>query len=384
MRKASTIILTWIPLLIILLLPNKQACAEQYYTAKEFQRVKNQLIGKTVIIEGKYKEYWGASSPYISLVSVLELKFYLPRSGKLLSNSKSKLDINGTKLLNRVSNVLLTVRVKATSTAPLLELLSIVKIADDIERFEKRLKVVIDKDPNDARGRFSVASEAREWAHRYKNKKLTDWSLLQDRDTLKKREAMLKPSEIKAWIRLADQYIGKLDDKANAIAILDRVFNDSKNNETRQILTKKLKTLGAYYYKGNWMLYHQFKHLEGYIKRVKDGRSNWIRKERAEFEDAIALDSKRKFPFIIKADPVYLADAKQGKVTRGMRTFQVVHLKVNNKAIGFPDHLDRTRLAIRGNLRVYDQWTYKSGLRFYYVDGHLFRWFNEKIPYPEK
>jgi hypothetical protein len=375
-------------LLILLVCTPSFAQGEKIYTPPEFFKQLNNLVDKQVKLDAKYYEMWGEDKlKHFKIVSFKELKFYLPPKGKLRERLNRNTDINGIKIFGKKSNVEISVRIykpRPGERTPYLFLTSVVKTADDIDRFRLQLDTVIEKDPNDIIGRFKVAISARKWARKYQIEALTQWSLTQDLSTLQQREKTLKKDDSQGWIQLAEFHLSKLKNKNRAIQIFGAVYDSNKDPKIKIALTKKLEALDAYFYNGRWIPFHDFKAAEGFIERKSKDQSRWITKERAEFDDSITADKKRSFPFLVKADSVYVGDASVGRISKGMRPFQVVKLFIDKNEIGFPQQIDRSRLAVGSNVRVYAQWVYDNGLRFYFVDGHLFAWNTKKTPYPTK
>lgn len=372
---------------IPLLLPS-QACAEKIYTPTELKKELPKLINQKIQVDAKFYEIWGEpQSRYIKVLLEPELKFYLPNQTTAIRKALDKgLDAKGQKLVEKQSNVIITAKIYPPrgGPSPFLFLISIEKTDDDETRFSKQLTAVINKNSKDIDGRLRITFRARNWARVYNNKALKDWAIDQDRGTLEVNATLLKPTDSKGWVELAEKYESILQDRPAAIALLDGAYAKEKDKAFRDALAKKLESIEAYYYNGQWVGYRDFKALEGFIERQQGRKKVWIKKERAEFEDVINKDKQRSFPFIIKADQTYMADALKGRISKGMRPFQLVKLKWNGKALGFPDHVDRSRINVGVNTRIYDQWIYKNGHRFYFVDGHLFSWPDAKTPYPTK
>lgn len=364
------------------------AHAEKIYTPTELKKNLSSLVNKKIKVDAKFYEIWGEpQNRYVKVLLEPELKFYLPNQTVKVRQALDKgLDIKGQKLLEKQSNVLITAKIypPRNGPTPFLFLIAIEKTDDDEARFSKQLDAVIKANKNNIDGRLNITFRARNWARIYNNKALKEWAIERDRDTLELNATLLKSNDSKGWIALAEKYDSILNDRPGAIALLDGAYGKETDKSFREALGKKLESIEAYYYNGQWVGFRDFKAMEGFIERLQGRKKVWIKKERAEFEDMINKDKKRSFPFIIKADQTYMADAQKGRITKGMRPFQLVKLKWNGKELGFPDHVDRSRVNVGVNTRVYDQWIYKNGHRFYFVDGHLFSWPDAKTPYPTK
>lgn len=372
---------------LVFLAPS-QVFGEKIYTPTELKKELPKLINKKIKVDAKFYEIWGEpQNRYVKVLLEPELKFYLPNQSTAIRKALDKgVDSKGKKLVEKQSNVIITATIypPRNGPSPFLFLISIEKTDDDEARFAKQLGAVTKVNNNDIQGRLRITFRARNWARIYNNKALKEWAIEQDRQTLEINASLLKPKDSKGWLELADKYESILKDRPGAIALLDGAYAKVKDEAFRKILGKKLESIEAYYYNGQWVGYRDFKTFEGFIERQQGRKKVWIKKERAEFEDVINKDRKRSFPFIIKADQTYIADALKGVISKGMRPFQLVKLKWNGKELGFPDHVDRTRINVGVNTRIYDQWIYKNGQRFYFVDGHLFNWPDAKTPYPKK
>ncbi|MDF1660491.1 MAG: hypothetical protein P1V97_01880 [Planctomycetota bacterium] len=371
-----------------LLLVPSQVFAEKIYTPTELKKELPKLINKKIRVDAKFYEIWGEpQSRYVKVLLEPELKFYLPNQTVAIRKSLDKgLDVKGQKLTEKSSNVIITAKIypPRNGPSPFLFLISIEKTDDDETRFSKQLTTVINADAKNITARLNVTFRARNWARVYNNKSLKDWAVDQDRGTLELNATLLKSKDSKGWIELADKYDSILQDRPGAISLLDGAYEKEKDKAFRDALSKKLESIEAYYYNGQWVGFRDYKAMEGFIERLQGRKKIWIKKERAEFEDVINKDRKRSFPFIIKADQTYMADALKGRISKGMRPFQLVKLKWNGKELGFPDHVDRSRINVGVNTRIYDQWIFNNGQRFYFVDGHLFSWPDAKTPYPKK
>lgn len=346
----------------------------------------SELLGKTVRVEAKFKECWGGK--YVSLVAHSELKFYVAPSSKIAERVKRDLDSNGKPLVNETSNVEIVGSVVRnqgfpTSQKIVLRLDEIRRIADDVPRFEARLAAT----DRSAEKMHDVAAAARRWARIYKSQALQQWAIELDRKSLEKRAAALKPDDVEGWIKLADDTLRLLEDRPLAIRRLDTCFRalDSEDDKRRKAIARKLESLKAYFYEGQWIGYDEFKRREGFVERKQGGEMVWIRRERAEFEDLIAKDLERTVASLIKMDAYLKNQAEKGRIVLSMRPTHVTQIVLGDTPLGLPAEVDRVRRTADNKVeRVYVQWIYPGNRRFYFVDGRLFAKRTPNDPWPDK
>jgi len=351
--------------------------------------------GKKLRVDGKFKECWGGN---VYLLGI-NLKLYVAPESKLaksLTGTPPK-DTAGRKLTNKVSNVLVTGRIVDNSGgaerfAPrqiVFIVEELVKTLDDQGRFGSLVARVKKQNPADFKGIHEVARQARLWAMKYGNGKLQSWANKRDREALELHGKTIAASDFKRFEDLAELYIRKLGDKSAAIKVLDRVNRKSKEPVQKARTKARLEALEAYYYRGRWIPYLEYKKVEGYLERTAGKAKIWVRPERAEFLDVVAGDEprrKRGDPPTPRIETQLARKARKGQIVDGMRRSHLVAVaKKDGGTLGFPSFVDRTLIvAGAGRRYVYDQWIYPDGRRFYLVNDSLFKRFEAKAALPKK
>lgn len=345
---------------------------------------------------------WGAKEGKVVELSNVKFKDYFDPNVRLvkLPSDKLRLDANThSALANNLSGF-------KTATGPLdrkgrsnvrivgvarddsqhghiIEVTDVTRLPDDIEVFKKRAEGL---PGNDADARMKLADEAKKRAETFGQDDLRDWSKTIYDGALDIRKGALTKGDVAAAIDVALKYrdLAGLPNKAIALLgeiVLDASIDQAERAKASAVLENDLK---AILHRDKWISKEEFKAALGYIQR-KDGagQNQWVRRERVEFEQAVAKQRE-----VNKNDPnlrkmlgsEYETAAGDGRPTIGMLKQELVR----TKGYGFPDLVDRFTEKSQGNNDLtWDQWVMSDGSRFYFMNGILFEWKKKDVAWPK-
>lgn len=339
--------------------------------------------GKTVELTNvKFKEYY---SPYVKLVKLPNDKLRLDANAHAeladaLAGFKTKtgpLDKKGR------SNVRVVGVAHDDSNGHYIDVSDVTKIADDIDIFKKRGEALA---ADDADGRIKLADEARKRAETYAEDDLKEWARATYELALDARRAALPKGDVDAAIELALKYRDLASVPTKAIALLGELVLDASVDQAARDKAARVleKDLQAVLHRDKWISKEEFKTALGYVQR-RDGAGNvqWVRRERIEFEQAVAKqrEANKNDPNLRKLlGSEYETAAADGRPTVGMYKQELVR----TKGYGFPAAVDRfTEKSPGNNDLVWDQWVMPDGGRFYFMNGILFEWKKKDVAWPK-
>lgn len=269
------------------------------------------------------------------------------------------------------------------SAGRVIDVTDVQRIGDDVELYKKRLDAIA---ATDADGRMKLADEARIRAETYDEADLRDWSRSCFDAALDVKKAALAKGDVTAAIDLARRYRDLAANPNKAIALLgDIVLDLSIEQPDRDRAAKVLQgELGAVLHRDKWISKEEFKLALGYVaRREPTGAITWVRRERIEFEQAVARqrEANKNDPNLRKLlGSEYETAATNGQPTIGMYKQELVR----TKGYGFPDLVDRFTEKSPGNGDLtWDQWVMSDGSRFYFMNGILFDWRKKDVAWPK-
>ena len=343
-----------------------------------------QKEGKTVELSNvKFRDFF---QPNVRLVKIPADKLRLDSDRyKDLADSLARWQTKEGPLDRKGrSNVRVTGIARDDSQAGrVIDVISVTRLPDDIDLYKKRLDAL---DAADADGRIKLAGEAQRRAEVYSEDDLREWARSLYDAALDMKRAALPKGEVNAAIELAKSYRDLALVPGKAIALLgDLVLDGSIDQGERDKAAKFLQNeLQAVLHRDKWISREEFKAALGYVPR-RDGAGTltWVRRERVEFEQCVAVqrDANKNDPNLRKLlGSEYETAATNGLPTQGMYKQELVR----TKGYGFPDQVDRfTEKSPGNNDLVWDQWLMADGSRFYFMNGILFTWKKKDVPWPK-
>lgn len=252
------------------------------------------------------------------------------------------------------------------------------KLEDDAPYFNAKIDAALAKPQGQqtADGFYEISKEARARAELYKLD-LAQVIRRSDRAGIEVERRLRKPGDAPAAIALGKRILELAGDIDEAIKLWGEIALDDKapereRNEARELLLKN----DAYLWRGEYVSYGFFKRAIGFVHRGEQ----WIRRERAELEDALAREQKNQLPpLALFSVPKLQA---QGLVTRGESKEQVI----GTSGYGYPRHVDRRvfRYAKTGKTVTFEQWVFENGSRVYLWDGLCSEVLLKATPWPEQ
>jgi hypothetical protein len=269
------------------------------------------------------------------------------------------------------------------SSGRVIEVTAVTRLPDDIDLYKKRLDAL---DGADADGRIKLAGDAQKRAELYSEDDLREWARALYDAALDMKRAALPKGDVNAAIDLAKGYrdLALLPNKAISLLgdlVLDSSIDQGERDKAAKFLQNELQ---AVLHRDKWISREDFKAALGYVPR-RDGAGalTWVRRERIEFEQCVAVqrDANKNDPNLRKLlGSEYETAATNGLPTVGMYKQELVR----TKGYGFPDQVDRFTEKSPGNGDlVWDQWIMADGSRFYFMNGILFTSKKKDVAWPK-
>lgn len=264
-------------------------------------------------------------------------------------------------LVGKKSRVRMFGQCKVVENQVILQVESLARIDDDVGRLQA-LVAAANNDPDRMR---ALADEAKALADRFEDADLLTLYGQIVRAELEIRRAQLSPDAFPQWLSLAERYAA-LNDMVTAITIYSHVENNASPSERDQA-RGRLKALGAVSTREGWVPFARYKTEEGFIERTQeDGRTVWVRKEEAEFDDAMAAEKKLQGNgqiVVVRANAVqHGTAASAGRLERGQT------LEEARVAAGQPIAvLHRRAPDPEGRAALWSQWIFADGRRAYFL-----------------
>lgn len=252
------------------------------------------------------------------------------------------------------------------------------KLEDEAPAFMAKIEAVLKKPQGQqtADDFYKISTEARARMKIY-NVDLKEVVKRADGEGIRVELRLRKTGDSKAAIGLGKRMLDLTGEADEAIKLWGEVALDEKAGEAeRREAQELLRKNYAYLWRGEYVSYTRFKHAVGFVAR----KGQWVRRERAEFEDAIEKELKNTALLIVPIAPKTLQE--KGQVTRGENKEQVI----GTKDFGFPTHVDRkvTQDLKSGKPITWDQWVYENGPRVYFINGLCCELVARGVPWPEK
>jgi hypothetical protein len=264
------------------------------------------------------------------------------------------------KLVGKKSRVRMFGQSKAVEGKVVFLVESVVRIEDDVSRIQG-LVTGVATDPDGLR---ALADQAKALAERFEDADLLSLASQIVRQELELRRARTPRDDYPQWLALAERYAA-LGDLAMAITANDHVEKNGSPAEREQA-RQRLKALGAVSTSEGWVPFARYKTDEGFVERTEeDGSSRWVRKEEAEFDDAMKaeLDLQRGKIVVVRANAVqHGTAATSGRLERG-QTLEEARVAAGQPIAAFhrraPDAEQRPAL--------WTQWIFADGRRAYFL-----------------
>lgn len=264
------------------------------------------------------------------------------------------------KLVGKKSRVQMFGQTKAVEGRVVFLVESVRRIEDDVSRLQG-LVARVSSDPD---GLKALADQAKALAERFEDADLLSLYTQIVRQELDLRRERTQPQAFPQWLTLAERYAA-LNDQTMAITIYSHVEGNAEPAERDQA-RQRLKALGAVSTHEGWIPYARYKTEEGFIERAEeDGRTRWVRKEEAEFDDAMAAERKLQAGTIVvvRANAVqHGTAASAGRLERG-QTLAEARVAGGQPVAVFhrraPDPESRPAL--------WTQWIFADGRRAYFL-----------------
>lgn len=283
---------------------------------------------------------------------------------KLLNALLSNRTLEKKQLEKKKSNVRLYGRTSTDQGGePVLLLDALDKLPDDEDEYRGRIEEAQRKAPEKQTPDefYRIARDAASRAAFY-GIDLKTWVTRANAEGIKLEISRRKKGDAKDAIRLGKKAIDMTGDSEESIKLFGEVALDPKADQAdRDEAQRLLKINHAYFTRGEYISYARFKSSIGYVSRG----GKWVRRERAEFEDAIEKELRNPNPTRISFN--YEEYVTKGKVVRGMKKEEVVR----TKGYGFPVFVDRKRMVRpkTGDTITWDQWVFENGARVYFLNG---------------
>ncbi len=266
----------------------------------------------------------------------------------------------------------------------IIDVTDVTRLPDDLELFKKRAEGL---PAGDADARLGLAAEAKKRAETFAQDDVRELSRQLYEAGLDIKKGALAKGDMAAAIDLAMKYRDLAGTPSKAIALLGELVLDAsiESGERDKARTILEKDLAAVLHRDKWISKEEFKAALGYLQRRDGaGQISWVRRERVEFEQAVARqrEANKNDPNLRKLlGSEYETSAADGRPTIGMLKQELVR----TKGYGFPDLVDRFSEKSPGRSDLtWDQWVMPDGSRFYFMDGVLFEWKKKDVAWPTK
>jgi hypothetical protein len=332
----------------------------------------------------KFRDYF---DPHVRLVKLPADKLRLDASTRtaLANNLSGFRTATGQLDKKGRSNVRVVGIARDDSThGHYIDVTDVTRLPDDIDNFKKRADGL---PAGDADARMKLADEARKRADTFSEDDVREFARTLYDAALDLKKAALPKGDVAAAIDVAFKYRDLAGASSKAIALLGEVVLDAsieqaERDKARAILEKDLQ---AVLHRDKWISREEFKVALGYLQRRDGaGQIQWLRRERVEFEQAVAKqrEANKNDPNLRKLlGSEYETAAAEGRPTIGMLKQELVR----TKGYGFAELVDRFTEKSAGNADLtWDQWVMPDGSRFYFMNGILFDWKKKDVPWPTK
>jgi hypothetical protein len=265
------------------------------------------------------------------------------------------------KLVGKKSRVQMFGQSKVVDGKVVFLVESVTRIQDDVGR----IQALVDAAKADPDRLKSLADEAKALGERFEDADLMSLYVQIVRLELELRRTQTPPTAHAQWLILAERYAA-LNDMVTAITAYSHVESNGSPAEREQARAR-LKALGAVSTSEGWVPFARYKTEEGFIERAQeDGRTIWVRKEEAEFDDAMAAEKKLQGGgaiVIVRANAVqHGTAASAGRLERG-QTLEEARVAAGQPVTAF----HRRAPDPEGRPALWTQWIFADGRRAYFL-----------------
>jgi hypothetical protein len=371
------------PVLLLVLALAAKAAAQDPVTVTEAELLASSWgakEGKVVeLVNVKFKDYF---DPHVRLVKLPNDKLRLDAAAHaaLANNLSAFKTATGTLDKRGRSNVRIVGVARDDSThGHIIDVTDVTRLPDDIEVFKKKADAL---PAGDADARIKLAEEAKKRAETFAEDDVRELARGLFEGALDIKKAALAKGDWAVAIDLAGKYKDLASAPTKAIAllgdiVLDASIEQAERDNARKVLEEKFQ---AVLHRDKWISKDDFKAALGYIS-YRDGAGNlqWKRRERVEFEQAVARqrEANKNDPNLRKLlGSEYETAAAEGRPTIGMLKQELVR----SKGYGFPELVDR--FSEKPDF-TWDQWVMPDGSRFYFMNNVLFEWKKKDVAWPK-
>lgn len=323
------------------------------------------------------------SIPYVKFLKVFEgeLKLYggkargrsrpaplkgLLRVGATLEKTLQGLqDSEGTTLVPRESNIQVFASARIAQGKLVLVVDRVVKLGDQVERFEALAAALEQKD---ALGRRNLARRVERATRYFPEERAASQPLI---DRLRQEARAITIEALPELPEGAQERI-EVGVKVRDIELVAEVYeHEGVSEETRQAAAKALhEQLQARLYLGEWRAYGDYKRMLGFLPSER----KWVRQERVWLEEAAEREKARlrrnepRQPFTKFQLKTYMGE---GRLVRGMvKEWVIAALKAKHGDMVYPKTVIRIReLQKQGKALEWEVWVLPSGLQIYFCNG---------------
>ena len=267
------------------------------------------------------------------------------------------------KLIRKKSRVQLFGQAKVEGSAVVFVVESVTRIQDDVSRIQG-LVAGVQSDPDGLR---RLADESKALGDRFEDADLLSLYTLIVRSELELRRERTPRDAYPQRLALAERYAA-LNDLPTAIAEYSHVEGSADAPPAeREQARLRLKGLGAVSTRDGWVPFARYKTEEGFIERTEeDGRTRWVRKEEAEFDDAMNAEKKLQGGggiVVVRGNAVQCGTAASaGRLERG-QTLEEARVAAGQPVAVFHRRAPDTE----GRPALWSQWVFADGRRAYFL-----------------
>lgn len=223
------------------------------------------------------------------------------------------------------------------------------RLPDDDEQFRRRRAKLVDGD-------WKARLDLGDWAKkRYENygswaEQMKDKARAMFREGIRILEDEAKEDDFDTHLQITGILLHQVENRQEALKKLKETCLKLRPDDAglRRFL---LEDLRATWYRGEWVLYEDFKQKEGFVRR--DGEGVWIREPIVLLEEFAAEVAELPAPLVDRQ--TFQIKAKQGVAAKGMSKYFVV------QAISYPSQALKLERA-KGDLEI---WVYRDAYLFF-------------------
>lgn len=326
--------------------------------------------GQKLYVEGRWHQCFGEK--VLLWRSPASNGFLLVQKGTPLHDRLVKdRDSRNTPLKAGKSTVRLEGEAVVQGATCAIQLLRVIKLADDLELLRARLEQL-----SDPEAMAALAREALALAERWGDDELRAFANQVVQRELHARRKDLAPGDAAGAEALGLRML-EVGDRQGAIQVLGEAER-AATGPAKQRLRERLAGMEAVETHGTWMTRAEYRREEGFLER----NGEWVRREVVELEEVREAELKSQKAevgvVLVRGNGHALGkDAEAGRLSRGQTLAEVqlaAGLPAVSRHLEAPDPLGRPA--------TWSQWILGDGRRVYFLNGEVIKVLAAKEPWP--